>query len=250
MNKEEKAKETQKKKPNQKKEEELSEEDQQLKEQIEHAVEKIRDPAINDEERLRYITKLFEQVRTVKKSRVNIPKEIKFLKPLYKDMVESFEKEAQSPFRQGFADFLSYTSMILAENYDADSLKYLKQGSGKVDLKEMGNEYIVNLAGDLAIDYDKRYSEDKNDNFKDILDLTDMILPLLCQSGNEISAVDLLVEIERLELIRDFTTAGNYLRIFNYLLAYVEYCADNVEFESVLNNLYQLALSSTIPTMH
>lgn len=241
MNKEETAQQVQKKKPNQKKEEDLSEEDQQLKEQIEHAVEKIRDSAVDDEERLRYITKLFEQVRTVKKSRVNIPKEIKFLKPLYKDLVASFEAEANSPFKKAFADFLSYTSMILAENYDADSLLYLKQGTNTINLKNMGNEYIVNLAGDLAIDYDKRYSQDKNDSFEDILTLTAKILPLLCESGNEISAVDLLVEIERIELIQPFTTTANYLRIFNYLLAYVEYCADNVEFESVLNNLYKLA---------
>lgn len=232
---------TEPKKAKAKKDEELSEEDKQLKEQIEFAVTNIKDQQYKPEERVRYVSKLFEQVRTVKKSRVNIPKEIKFLKPLYKDLVETFEKEPLSNFRSSFADFLSYTSMILAEDYDADSLRYLKEGTGSIDFKEMGNEYIVNLAGDLAIDYDKRYGEDKEDKFEDILQLTNSILPLLCESGNEISAVDLLVEIEKIEMIHKYITKANFLRIFNYLLAYVEYCADSVEFNSVLNNLYTIA---------
>lgn len=225
-----------------KKENELSEEDKQLKEQIEFTIEKIRDTEMLNAERLKYLNDLFEQIRTVKSSRVSLPKEIRFLKPLYPELVVCFEAEKNDTIRRNLADFLSLTCLILSDNYNADSLRYLKAGTGTLKLEDLGDEYLVNLAGDLAIEFDKKYAASKDSDFSEILTLAEQILPLLCSNGHEISAVDLLLEVEKLELIYPYLNASNYARIFQYLNTYLDYTGDNFEFESVLNTLYTMAL--------
>lgn len=230
-----------------KKENELSEEDKALKEQMEFTVEKITNVDIISAERLKYLNDLFEQIRTVKKSRVSLPKEIRFLKNLYPSLVQCFNNEQNDTIKRNMADFLSLTCIILADEYNADSLRYLKSGTGTLKLEDLGDEFIVNLAGDLAVEFDIKYADNKDADFSEILTLVEQILPLLCANGNEISAVDLLLEVEKLELIYPYFNSNNYNRIFEYLTTYLEYTADNFEFVSVLNILYNIALNNNDP---
>ena len=230
-----------------KKEAELSEEDKALKEQIEFAVAKITDTQSMNAERLKYLNDLFEQIRTVKKSRVSLPKEIRFLKSVYPDLVNCFANETNDTIKRNLADFLSITCIILADEYNADSLRYLRQGTGTLKFEELDNEFLVNLAGDLAVEFDRQYSENKDADFSEVLSLAERILPLLCAGGNEISAVDLLLEVERIDLIYPYLNSNNYNRIFQYLTTYLDYTADNFEFSALLDILYTIATNNNDP---
>ena len=59
----------------------------------------------------------------------------------------------------------------------------------------MGQEYVLSLAGDLGQEYDLRIQNDEQ-NLEDIYSLTDKIIPFLLENGDDISVVDLLLDIE------------------------------------------------------
>lgn len=97
-----------------------------------------------------------------------------------------------------------------------------------MDLTKIGQEYILNLAGDLGQEYEQRQLE-SNQNKQDLLELTDKILPILFENADDISAVDLLLDIEELNRVHNFINSKNYKRLFEYLLSYVDYSADEDE---------------------
>ena len=151
-------KESEKKQDQKKKEtqNEYSEADLLLIEKIAFKAEKIASPQGND--RITHVKDLFAMILTSKKSRTSIPKEIKFLTKHYKNLVESFEKlTIQDDFYKNFADFLSYVCISLQDNYDRHSLKFLELGTKQMDTEKLGQEYILNLSGDIAKEFDENY---------------------------------------------------------------------------------------------
>lgn len=224
------------------KDEDLSEQDKALKDKIEFKVERICTE--KESNPLKHILELFEMLITTKKSRTSIPKEIKFLKSHYSKLVEEYEKTSEESKKKNLANLLSFASISLAENYNRDSLKYLQQGTGDIKLETMGEEYILNMAGDLAEEYKSRFNEKTNPNFDDLLKLVDEVLPIMFKRGDDISAIDLLMDIEQIDKVHSYINKGNYSRLFHYLLCSLEYSSDNIEFNSILNNLYQMSMKN------
>jgi 26S proteasome regulatory subunit N1 len=146
----------------------------------------------------------------------------------------------QGPRKQHFADFLSLVCNSLKESYENDCLKYLQQGTRQMNLEELGEEFILTLSGDLANEYLNALENDAE--IKDIHELTQQILPIMFRTGNELNVVDLLLEVDRLDLLQEHITQDNFMRIFNYLLASVNYTADNVEYETIMNTLFGVAM--------
>jgi hypothetical protein len=62
------------------------------------------------------------------------------------------------------------------------------------------------------------------------------------KNGDSISAIDLLLDIERLDKVKDHIKEDNYRRIYDYLVSSVDYASDTVEFEAILNCLLGLSL--------
>ncbi len=220
---------------------ELSEEDEQLKELIGHLSEKIVSAVESSPEKLRSIAQLFKEVKQTNNSGTTLPKQLKFLQPDYGKLVSFYSQTSDNQVKRALADLLSVVAPTLEESYDRHSLIYLREGSGKLDINDLGDEYILNLAGDLAAEYEANLEVDKA-ALEAVHTVTKTILPRLFRNGNEISAVDLLLETERLDLLSDFLDSGNYLRIFNYLAASTEYTADSQELSDVLTCLFQAAL--------
>ena len=77
--------------------------------------------------------------------------------------------------------------------------------------------------------FDENY--DAHDEIKNqaLFSLVDKILPFLFTNGDEISAVDLLQDIEQLPRLAAFVNKQNYKRIFEYLLHGVNYASDDIE---------------------
>lgn len=223
------------------KKQELSEEDERLKELIVHLVEKIGSPGEAPTEKVRAIAQLFAEVKQSGATGTTLPKQLKFLQPEYPKLVDFYSQVTDLTIKKPLADLLSLVSPTLSETYQRDSLRYFREGTGRLDFATLGDEYILNLAGDLAGEYEANIDNEQAD-MDFVFNIGQQILPRLFKNGHEINAVDLLLEIERLDLLSSFIDAQNYQRIFNYLIASLEYAADHHEFESILNCLYGLAL--------
>jgi 26S proteasome regulatory subunit N1 len=73
----------------------------------------------------------------------------------------------------------------------------------------------------------------------------DVIIPYFMKNHEEPEAVDLLMEIEQLEKLLNFTTDGNYERVCNYLLSCCNYAADPEEMTNAYRTAYKIFLKHT-----
>ena len=219
---------------------ELSLEDKLLMTQIEDLVTQISNLSLPSAESVSAINTLFTEVRKSTKVRTAIPKAMKFLKPHFPVLEEVFTQLLDGPRRKALADFLSFVAPSLKEKYNRDCLKYLLFGSADYEPSERGEEYVLALAGDLAAEFLDRLQS--GGDIAEVHRLAAKAMPFLFNSGSEIDAVDLLLEVERMDLLVQFITADNFERIYNYLAASLQYTADNGEFEILLKTLFEISV--------
>lgn len=221
--------------------EDLSPKDQLLKIKIDSLAETICNLENNESETLQSLRELTSEVQKSTKLRTAIPKAMKFLKPHYPKLEEAFDMLIEGSIRKKhLADFLSLVCNSLKENYDRNCLKYLQIGTGDLNLESMGEEYVLALSGDLANEYLSRLEE--GDDTDDLFELANKILPFMFKSGNEINALDLLLELEQLGMLTQYISSHNFLRIFNYLIATINFSADNVEYEAIMKCLFTISM--------
>ena len=108
--------------------------------------------------------------------------------------------------------------MVASDEGSNESLKYCLEG-GRRNLVDWGHEYLRALAGEIGQVYEKRQQASDEADVSDLMQLVDFIIPLLMKNHEEPEAVDLLMEVEGLERIREFTNDSNYERVCNYLLS-------------------------------
>lgn len=60
-------------------------------------------------------------------------------------------------------------------------------------------------------------------------------------NGDAISAVDLVLDVERLDALKSHVNSSNYRRIYDYLISSLDYASDTIEFEAILDCLSTLA---------
>ena len=70
---------------------------------------------------------------------------------------------------------------------------------------------------------------EKDEPKDDINQLVDQIIPEFINHNEEPEAVDLLLEVERLDALADFTTENNFERVCMYLSTCSAYAADTEE---------------------
>ena len=165
---------------------------------------------------------------------------MKFLKQYFPQLENAFTQLLDGPRKHALADFLSFVSPSLKEKYDRDCLKYLLAGSADYEPEERGEEYVLALAGDLAAEFLDRL--ESGGDIEVVHRLAAKAMPFLFKSGSEIDAVDLLLEVERLDLLVNFISLDNFDRIYNYLAASLQYTADNVEYETMLRTLFEISV--------
>jgi 26S proteasome regulatory subunit N1 len=116
--------------------------------------------------------------------------------------------------------------MVASDEGSYESLKYCLEGTRK-NLIEWGHEYLRALAGEIGQEYNKRVEQ--GDSVDDLMFLVDIIIPYFMKNHEEPEAVDLLMEVEALERILNFTNDSNFERVCNYLLSCSYYAADAEE---------------------
>lgn len=127
--------------------------------------------------------------------------------------------------------------MVASPEGSNESLKYCLEGT-KSDLIGWGHEYLRSLSGEIGQEYNKRVEESKS--IDDLNDLVDIIIPNFMKHHEEPEAVDLLMEVENLPKLLQFTNDHNFERVGLYLLSCAQYAADPEEMMNAFKTAYDV----------
>jgi 26S proteasome regulatory subunit N1 len=158
-------------------------------------------------------------------SMTSVPKPLKFLRPHLQTLKEVFDKFKQGENKLLLADIISLLSMTNAPvaGEIPESLKYRLLGS-KEDIGNWGHEYVRNLAAEIGTEYHRRVEQEgDNASMDDLMTLVTEIIPFHMQHNAEPEAVDLLLEVEKLDILLDNVNDSNYSRTCLYLFSCSNY---------------------------
>ncbi|CAM9204623.1 unnamed protein product, partial [Choristocarpus tenellus] len=251
-------------------EEELSEEDKALKEGLELAVARVEDPEHGIVQNA--LKHLSSEIRSATTSMTSVPKPLKFLRPHYAQLKKVYDEwpEATGPpptvtkegeeegmatasgNKRTLADILSVLAMTMAEPGSRASLGFKLAGT-KGNLGTWGHEFLRSLAGEIGQEYTARMMRivteggaemetDAGVDVADLLELVDDIVPFHLQHNAEAEAVDLLVEVQRLNKILEspHVDEKNYERVCLYLLRMADYMSDPDDLAEMLRSAFEL----------
>ena len=128
--------------------------------------------------------------------------------------------------------------MVASDKDDeTEALSYCLKGS-RNNLVSWGHEYLRCLAGQIGTEFEKRMQAEQSCD--DINGLVDQIIPEFINHNEEPEAVDLLLEVERLGALIDFTNPNNFERVCNYLLSCSDYAADTEEMQQTFKTAFDI----------
>lgn len=208
---------------------ELSPEDQDLKDKLELCVTRIAegDPGLASAA----VQAIAEEVRSATTSMTAVPKPLKFLRSHYAGLVDSHAKLAATPAGKDLADVLSVLAITSGAEGGRESLKFRLQGA-QGPVGAWGHEYVRNLAGEVGAEWAARRSAAEEGEAgaggpppatADLLELVNQIVPYHMAHNSEPEAVDLLLEVDRLDLLPPHVDAKNAGRTCLYLCACAPY---------------------------
>uniref|UniRef100_A0A671XK82 26S proteasome non-ATPase regulatory subunit 2 n=1 Tax=Sparus aurata TaxID=8175 RepID=A0A671XK82_SPAAU len=117
------------------------------------------------------------------------------------------------------ADVVSVLAMTMSG--ERECLKYRLLGSQE-ELASWGHEYVRHLAGEVAKEWQEVEESDKTQQ-ETLLKLVKEIVPYNMAHNAEHEACDLLMEIERLEMLEDYIDENAYGKVCLYLTSCVSY---------------------------
>ncbi|RWS15345.1 26S proteasome non-ATPase regulatory subunit 2-like protein, partial [Dinothrombium tinctorium] len=206
------------------KEAELSEEDRQMQEELEMLVTRLKEPLVSLY--IPALESLRTMIRSATTSMTSVPKPLKFLRQHYDSLKAIYETMPSDEAKRFTADIISILSMTMPpEKYGiGDTLKYRLKGS-REDIGSWGHEYVRHIAGEIAYEWQ---SDGIDNNYKEtLLDLVKEIIPYQMRHNAEAEAADLLMEIERLDLLEQYIDNEDVcLRVCLYLTSCVPFVPD------------------------
>ncbi|KAI5901347.1 26S proteasome regulatory subunit rpn-1 [Candida parapsilosis] len=228
-----------------KQEEELSEEDQQLKEELESTVEKLKEPNQSEDQYAKYLESLKRSIQDSTTSMTAVPKPLKFLRPSYPDLTEVYDQWSKKYGEKAtivfnLADILSVLAMTYSNEDKKDSVKY-RLLSNTDTIQDWGHEYLRHLALEIGESYQENLGVDEELVSK-LTQLALKIVPYFSHHNAEADAVDLLSEIESIDKLPQFVDDNTYARACLYVTSMVPYLAppDDLSF---LNTAFAIYLS-------
>eukprot|EP00127_Corallochytrium_limacisporum_P007277 Clim_evm18s246 gene=Clim_evmTU18s246 len=209
------------KEPNKGKDEEpeLSEEDQKLKDELEMCVERLTESDASLYKSALQTIKSLIRESTI--TMTSVPKPLKFLRPHYDTLVQVYEKIMDEDDKNAAAEVVSVVAMTKAEGRDC--LKYC-QLSGYRDITAWGHEYVRHLSNEVINEYRERVIN--NAEVDDLVAFAKTVVPYHMSHNAETEASDLLMEIERLDLLSDFVDEAAHQGVCLYLVSCVPYVSE------------------------
>ena len=198
-------------------EEELSEEDQKLKDELDMLVERLTE----DDSSLYKpaLEAIKTSIKTSTSSMTAVPKPLKFLRPHYEKLCESYEKWPAGEDKDALADILSVVGMTYSDDEDRrDTLKY-RLLAPNADMGSWGHEYMRHLSLEIGEEREKRMDEERST--EDLTQLALTLVPFFLTHNAEADAVDVLSELEMIETIKDYLDENTYARVCLYMASMV-----------------------------
>ena len=189
---------------------------------------------------------LKHEITTSTSSMTSIPRPLKFLRLHFNEIKEFYEKynptkEKDKKYKLMLSDLLSVILTVMYEKdengKDLTILSYVLSGT-KEDITSWGQEYIRSLCSDIGQEYNERLDNDTPTN--DLIDLVKTIVPYLIKQHCESDAIDLLIEVDCINDIKEFINEHNYKKICLYLLSITNYSADTEEYRQTLELVYSI----------
>ncbi|CAG2160860.1 unnamed protein product [Oppiella nova] len=181
----------------------LSEEDKQLQEELELCVQRLKEadaslykPALES---------LRQHIKSATTSMTSVPKPLKFLRPHYQTLKDLYSQMPSEDTKRFMADIVSILAMTInpteSVNTSGEALKYRLIGSHET-IGSWGHEYVRHLSGEIATEWQSETAT--VDSKQHLLALVQDIIPYNMLHNAESEATDLLMEIERLDLLEQY----------------------------------------------
>lgn len=222
---------------------ELSEEDKALKEGLDLAVARLQEVDRNLHQQA--LDHMVNEIRSSTSSMTSVPKPLKFLRPHYDSLKACYEAwDEKYELKAKLADVLSVLAMTMATPGSRESLKYKLKGT-LTNISSWGHEYVRSLAGEISEEYNKRSLEapaEDDVDVDDLIQLVDDVVPFQMQHNAEAEAVDLLVEVQRLNKLLEtsIVDSRNYERVCLYLLRCADFIADPDDLSTLFYTAYSI----------
>ncbi|CAD5220070.1 unnamed protein product [Bursaphelenchus okinawaensis] len=195
---------------------EMTEEDKKLQEDLNMLVERLSEA--NQDLYQGALESMRSLIRAATTSMTSVPKPLKFMLPHYNKMKENYEKMRDSPAKKLCADIISVLAMCSEDKNGC--INYRLKGAFE-PIGDWGHEYVRHLSMEMAEEW-RNYSDGTTKSQErrgELLTLVKEIVAHNMKHNAEVEACDLLVEIERLDLLLDFVEGEDYNRVCLYLLS-------------------------------
>ncbi|XP_014218958.1 26S proteasome non-ATPase regulatory subunit 2 [Copidosoma floridanum] len=199
----------------------MSEEDRLLQEELNQYVEQLQDS--NEKMYFNTLESLRTQIRSSTTSMTSVPKPLKFMRPHYDTMKAVYDKLTDPKCKEFCSDIISVLAMTMGENREC--LKYRMTGSA-LNIGEWGHEYVRHLSGELTAEWEEFSIKGSEELIQKLIGLVHEIVPYNMAHNAETEACDLLMEIDRLEMLEQYVDESAYQRVCLYLTNCVPYVAD------------------------
>lgn len=214
--------------------EELSEEDKHLQEELTMLVEKVlgKDKQLH----LPALESLRDLIRSSTTSMTSVPMPLKFLRVHYPLLKEAVTKMKDKKSTELCASIVSVLAMGQDQPGARECLQYCLLGAQK-DVGDWGHEYVRQLEGEIAEEW-ATLSKDSEVMQTKLLPLIENIIAFDMKHNAEIQACDLLMEIDRLDMIEKHMDSSNYPRVCLYLVSCAVYVEDP-ERDAILHSVME-----------
>lgn len=220
----------------------MSEEDLVIKENLDMLAARAQDGDL----RLAKVAveSIGNEIRTATSSMTSVPKPLKFLKEHYAPLKKYFgslegnSAAAAVALRGALADVLSVLAMTSAETPGSMETLKFKLLSGVKDVAGWGHEYSRHLSGEIGEAYHERMQAEEGagnlteeqqarvsqlPDVSDLMELVREIIPWNMAHNAEPEAVDLCLEVNRLDMILEAIDKDNAGRACLYMLSCAAY---------------------------
>jgi 26S proteasome regulatory subunit N1 len=189
---------------------EMTDEDRKLQEDLELLVQRLVES--NTDLYIPTLEMLKSIIRSSTTSMTSVPKPLKFLRPHYSTLKELHGKMPDGKWKSILADIISVLAMCSDEK--SDCLDYRLEGMNE-PIENWGHEYVRHLATEIGSEWRSGTSTRKGSMEKLITEIVSYNL----KHNAEVEACDLLLEIERLDILIDLIKQDEHERACLYLLS-------------------------------
>uniref|UniRef100_A0A914ZZC1 RPN1 N-terminal domain-containing protein n=2 Tax=Parascaris univalens TaxID=6257 RepID=A0A914ZZC1_PARUN len=198
------------------KKDEMGEEDRKLQEDLEMLVQRLSEADVS------LYQPSLEMMRTLIRasttSMTSVPKPLKFMRPHYAKMKQIYKKMTDGPDKKLCADVISVLAMTSDDKNDC--INYRLKGMLE-PIGDWGHEYVRHLSMQMAEEWRTCSGATELDKARreELLTLARDVVGHNMKHNAEVEACDLLIEIERLDLLLNFVEEIDHARVCLYLLS-------------------------------